>query len=96
MLAEYPAVSAWLDRLAHQLLGESVVALRPYRREALRWRIHELLPQIGDAVSDGRENLKVEGHILAAIQAPRTIAPNCGGVERNQPAAHAVIEHIDV
>src|SRR6478735_2767609 len=33
--------SAWLDRLAQRLLGESVVALRPYRREALRWRIHE-------------------------------------------------------
>lgn len=40
--------SAWLDRLAQRLLGESVVSLRPYRREALRWRIHELLPQIGD------------------------------------------------
>lgn len=41
--------SAWLDGLAHQLLGESRVVLRPYRREALRWRIHEALPSIDDA-----------------------------------------------
>lgn len=40
--------SSWLDELAHELLGESFVALRPYRREALRWRIHELLPQVDD------------------------------------------------
>jgi len=40
--------SAWLDRLAQRLLGESVVALQPYRREALRWRIHELLAEIDD------------------------------------------------
>jgi exodeoxyribonuclease V gamma subunit len=38
--------SVWLDDLARQVLGESVVALRPYRREALRWRIHETLGDI--------------------------------------------------
>ena len=35
--------STWLDRLAQQVLGEEAVALRPYRREALRWRIHACL-----------------------------------------------------
>jgi exodeoxyribonuclease V gamma subunit len=40
--------SAWLDGLALLVLGEAAVALRPYRREALRWRIHELLPGITD------------------------------------------------
>ncbi|GAA0718670.1 exodeoxyribonuclease V subunit gamma [Dokdonella soli] len=41
--------SAWLDELAHDVLGESVVALRPYRREALRWRIHAALDDVADA-----------------------------------------------
>lgn len=31
--------SAWLDRLAREVLGEEAIALRPYRREFLRWRI---------------------------------------------------------
>lgn len=35
--------SAWLDTLAAQVLGQHAVALQPYRRESLRWRIHELL-----------------------------------------------------
>lgn len=35
--------SAWLDMLAAQVLGQHAVALQPYRREHLRWRIHELL-----------------------------------------------------
>lgn len=35
--------SVWLDRLAQQVLGEDAIALRPYRRETLRWRIHEAL-----------------------------------------------------
>jgi len=41
--------SAWLDRLARDVLGEEAVALRPYRRELLRWRIHEKLVAIDDA-----------------------------------------------
>ncbi|MDR2012893.1 MAG: exodeoxyribonuclease V subunit gamma [Rhodanobacter sp.] len=41
--------SAWLDALAQRVLGQSAVALRPYRREALRWCIHACLEAIGDA-----------------------------------------------
>lgn len=41
--------SAWLDRLAREVLGESAVALREYRREHLRWRIHGLLDELDDA-----------------------------------------------
>ena len=41
--------SAWLDRLARDVLGEEAVALRPYRREFLRWRIHDKLGAIDDA-----------------------------------------------
>lgn len=41
--------SAWLDRLAREVLGEEAIALRPYRRELLRWRIHEQLDALGDA-----------------------------------------------
>ncbi len=40
--------STWLDRLAQHVLGEEAVALRPYRREALRWRIHECLGVVYD------------------------------------------------
>ena len=40
--------STWLDRLAKHVLGEEAVALRPYRREALRWRIHEIIGGIDD------------------------------------------------
>ena len=40
--------SAWLDRLAQHVLGEEAVALRPYRRDVLRWRIHECLEDIDD------------------------------------------------
>jgi exodeoxyribonuclease V gamma subunit len=35
--------SDWLDQLAQRVLGESAVALTPYRRDRLRWRIHECL-----------------------------------------------------
>ena len=41
--------SEWLDRLALAALGEEAVALRPYRRDILRWRIHECLGDLGDA-----------------------------------------------
>ncbi len=37
--------SAWLDVQTRSLLGVSAVSLAPYRREALRWRLYELLPQ---------------------------------------------------
>src|SRR6185369_16122988 len=50
--------SEWLDRLALELLGEEAVALRPYRRDLLRWRIHECL----DALADER----VETYLGAA------------------------------
>ena len=40
--------SVWLDRLAQHVLGEDAIALRPYRRETLRWRIHEVLGGIDD------------------------------------------------
>ncbi len=41
--------SIWLDRLAQHVLGEEAIALRPYRRETLRWRIHEVLGGIDSA-----------------------------------------------
>ncbi len=41
--------STWLDRLAREVLGEEAIALRPYRSELLRWRIHELLGDLDDA-----------------------------------------------
>lgn len=41
--------SAWLDRLAMEVQGESAVALAPYQRGGLRWRIHEILPTLDDA-----------------------------------------------
>jgi exodeoxyribonuclease V gamma subunit len=40
--------SSWLDELALAVLGSTAVALTPYRRDRLRWRIHELLPGIDD------------------------------------------------
>lgn len=50
--------SAWLDRLAQQVLGESAVALAPYRRENLRWRIHACL----DAIDDGQIRAYLRGN----------------------------------
>jgi exodeoxyribonuclease V gamma subunit len=47
--------SAWLDTLAAQVLGQHAVALQPYRREHLRWRIHELL--------DGLDSDEVRGYL---------------------------------
>ncbi|HET6805819.1 MAG TPA: exodeoxyribonuclease V subunit gamma [Frateuria sp.] len=47
--------SAWLDDLARAVLGESAVALAPYRRERLRWRIHELL--------DGTDDPQLRGYL---------------------------------
>ncbi len=40
--------SAWLDRLAEEVLGERAVALRAYQRDSLRWRIHDLLDGLDD------------------------------------------------
>jgi len=41
--------SEWLDRLAQHVLGEEAVALRPYRRDVLRWRIDDCLRMTQDA-----------------------------------------------
>lgn len=38
--------SEWLDGLAQRVLGQHSIAIAPYRRTALRWRIHELLPSL--------------------------------------------------
>jgi len=38
--------SEWLDGLAHAVLGTEAIAIAPYRRPALRWRIFELLPTL--------------------------------------------------
>ncbi|MEO7065750.1 MAG: exodeoxyribonuclease V subunit gamma [Rhodanobacter sp.] len=35
--------SAWIDRLAHQQLGQQAVSLPRYQRQHLRWTIHEVL-----------------------------------------------------
>ncbi|TXK60960.1 exodeoxyribonuclease V subunit gamma [Alkalisalibacterium limincola] len=40
--------SSWLDELAQQVLGREAVAVKPYRRGALRWRIHAALDQVPD------------------------------------------------
>jgi exodeoxyribonuclease V gamma subunit len=40
---------AWLDGLAQAVLGEQAVAARPYRREWLRWRVHDALASLDDA-----------------------------------------------
>lgn len=41
-------VSDWLDDLAQSILGKNAVAVAPWQRAALRWRIHELLPELQD------------------------------------------------
>ena len=38
--------SEWLDHLAQRALGRHSIAIAPYRRTALRWRIHALLPSL--------------------------------------------------
>lgn len=38
--------SAWLDGLARRQLGAAAVALEPYQRAQLRWRIHARLPDL--------------------------------------------------
>jgi exodeoxyribonuclease V gamma subunit len=38
--------SDWLDGLARRVLGASAIALAPYRRERLRWLVHDRLPRI--------------------------------------------------
>lgn len=40
--------SEWLEHLAHRVLGKDAIAIAPYRRTALRWRIFELLPTLTD------------------------------------------------
>ncbi|MBS0193799.1 MAG: exodeoxyribonuclease V subunit gamma [Proteobacteria bacterium] len=39
----------WLERLAQEVLKIDDAAIASWRREALRWHIHELLPQLDDA-----------------------------------------------
>jgi exodeoxyribonuclease V gamma subunit len=41
--------SEWLDQLAQRVLGTEAIAIAPYRRPALRWRIYQLLPQLACA-----------------------------------------------
>ncbi|WP_049623710.1 exodeoxyribonuclease V subunit gamma [Frateuria defendens] len=41
--------SSWLDELAQARLGADKAPTAPYRRDRLRWRIHEQLPGIDDA-----------------------------------------------
>lgn len=41
--------SRWLDSLAQQVLGAEAVAVTPYRRAQLRWRIHAVLAELDDA-----------------------------------------------
>lgn len=53
--------SAWLDRLAQDVLGEPAVALRPYRHDALRWPIHEFL----DTVEDAQVSAYLQGEDVA-------------------------------
>ena len=55
--------SAWLDDLARAVLGESAVALAPYRRERLRWHIYELL--------DGIDDAQLHGYLAGGDQARR-------------------------
>jgi exodeoxyribonuclease V gamma subunit len=38
--------SEWLDRLAQRHLGAHGIAIEPYRRKALRWRIFEVLARL--------------------------------------------------
>ncbi len=40
--------SEWLDMLARSVLGSAAIAILPYRRPALRWRIYELLAELDD------------------------------------------------
>lgn len=37
-----------MERLAQQALGTEAIAIAPYRRTALRWRIFDLLPTLSD------------------------------------------------
>ena len=53
-------------------LGVSAISLQPYRREALCWRIHEMLPSIKDATidrylgtHDGRRRFQLADRIAA-------------------------------
>lgn len=43
----------WLSRLKRTLLGPHVVEAQAWRREALRWRIHALLPELDEAAVRG-------------------------------------------
>ena len=53
--------SAWLDRQAGRILGVRNVASLDYRREILRWRIHDAL----DGLHDARIGAYLRGHDVA-------------------------------
>lgn len=64
--------STWIDACVRAELGVSAIALAPYQREALRWRIHELLPQIDDRQithfleqDDGRRRFQLADRLAA-------------------------------
>ncbi len=54
--------SLWIDDLARRVLGEGALALAPYRREALRWRILDAFE---------RADLPALAPWLAAVREPR-------------------------
>lgn len=54
--------SLWIDDLARRVLGEAALALAPYRREALRWRILDAF---------GNADLAALAPWLAAAKEPR-------------------------
>jgi exodeoxyribonuclease V gamma subunit len=63
--------SLWIDDLARRVLGEGALALAPYRREALRWRILDAfanadLPALGPwlaATTEPRQRLALADRI---------------------------------
>jgi exodeoxyribonuclease V gamma subunit len=72
--------STWLDDLAVAVLGGGAVALAPYRRESLRWRILDVLERIDEpglvawlaATPEPRQRLQL-AHRLAGIYAQHLV-----------------------
>ena len=52
--------SAWLDELSRQLLGKHAIALPSYRRQHLRWTLHELL---GESLVEGVNDQRVRDYL---------------------------------
>ncbi|MBK6436652.1 MAG: exodeoxyribonuclease V subunit gamma [Rhodanobacteraceae bacterium] len=64
--------TTWFESRVRDELGVSAISLQPYRREALCWRIHEMLPSIKDATidrylgtHDGRRRFQLADRIAA-------------------------------